>query len=83
MNNETVDKAIVLENHEPLWFKVFGTLLRLIVPLVFLATGLILLYLALPGWSLIIGIPSIVFGIVFLLYTYDELSSQSNIHNND
>ncbi len=53
-------------------------IIKLLIPLIFLTTGLALLYLAIPGWSLIVGIPSVIFGIVFLLYTYDEISSQSN-----
>lgn len=48
------------------------------MPFMFLATGLILLYIAIPGWGLIIGIPSTVFGIVFLLYTYDDMIGQIN-----
>jgi hypothetical protein len=55
------------------WMKALKLILQVIVPLAFLATGLILLFLAIPGWSLIIGIPSTVFGIIFLIYTYDML----------
>jgi hypothetical protein len=63
--------------------KVFKMVLKIVIPMIFLATGLILLFLVIPGWSLILGIPSIVFGIVFLLYSYDDMSSQSDIHDND
>lgn len=61
---------------DPTGLKMFKMILKVIVPVIFLTTGLVLLFLALPGWSLILGIPSTVFGIVFLLYTYDELSSR-------
>lgn len=44
----------------------------------FLSTGLILLYLAIPGWSLVLGLPAIIFGIVFLLYAYDSITGQIN-----
>ena len=81
MNNETLDKGRVLKNSQPLWFKTFGILMKFLVPITFLGTGLILLYLSLPGWSLIIGIPSITFGIVFLLYSYDELCCQGNFED--
>jgi hypothetical protein len=66
-----------------IWFKAFKLILKLIIPLVFLATGLILFYLSIPGWSLILGIPSIIFGITFLIYVYDEIGSQTEIHDND
>ena len=71
------------QNVSPVWFKAFKMVLEIIVPLAFLATGLILLFLAIPGWSLIVGIPSTVFGIVFLLYSYDMLCCQADIHDND
>jgi hypothetical protein len=72
-----------LSRGENTGLKVFKMILKVAIPLIFLATGLTLLYLAIPGWSLIFGIPSIVFGMVFLLYAYDEISSQSNIHDRD
>jgi hypothetical protein len=65
-------------NKNPVWFKAFRMGIRLLMPFMFLATGLTLLYIAVPGWGLIIGIPSTVFGIVFLLYTYDDMTSQIN-----
>jgi hypothetical protein len=46
---------------------------RVVVPIIFLIGGLVLLSFRLPGWSLIIGLPMIIFGIVFLVYTYDEV----------
>jgi hypothetical protein len=78
VDNETLDKTKLLEEKSPFWFKAFRTAVKLLIPLIFLSTGLILLYLTIPGWSLIIGIPSTVFGIVFLLYTYDDITSQVN-----
>lgn len=46
---------------------------RGLIPIIFLAGGVGLLALRLPGWSLILGIPVTIFGVVFLLYTYDEV----------
>lgn len=53
------------------------TIFKIIIPLIFLASGISLLALRIPGWSIIIGLPAIVFGVVFLLYTYDELVSNT------
>lgn len=49
------------------------------IPIVFLIAGLALLALSIPGWSLIIGLPITIFGVVFLLYTYDEVVSKKVI----
>ncbi len=48
-------------------------LFRGIIPIVFLAAGVIILALRMPGWSLLLGIPLTIFGAVFLIYTYDEV----------
>ena len=36
--------------------------------------GLILLALRIPGWSLIFGLPAVVCGFVFLVFTFDDVS---------
>lgn len=48
-------------------------LFRGIIPIVFLAAGVVILALRMPGWSLLLGIPLTIFGAVFLIYTYDEV----------
>lgn len=48
-------------------------LFRGIIPIVFLAAGVIILALRMPGWSLLLGLPLTIFGTVFLIYTYDEV----------
>jgi hypothetical protein len=44
-----------------------------LLPIVLVAGGLVLLALRLSGWSLIFGLPMMVIGVVFIIYTYDEL----------
>jgi len=46
---------------------------RVLIPIVLLAGGLTLLALRIAGWSIIFGLPMVTFGVVFLIYTYDEL----------
>ncbi|TEU01694.1 hypothetical protein E3I18_02520 [Candidatus Woesebacteria bacterium] len=48
-------------------------LFRGIIPIVFLAAGVVILTLRMPGWSLLLGLPLTIFGTVFLIYTYDEV----------
>ena len=48
---------------------------RVLIPIVLLGGGLTLLALRIAGWSIIFGLPMITFGVVFLIYTYDELAS--------
>ena len=48
-------------------------LFRGIIPIVFLAAGVVVLALRMPGWSLLLGLPLTIFGAVFLIYTYDEV----------
>jgi hypothetical protein len=49
---------------------------RGIIPIVFLISGIALLGLRISGWGTILGIPLVVFGSVFLIYTYDEVVSK-------
>lgn len=48
---------------------------RVLIPIVLLVGGLALLALRIAGWSIIFGLPMVTFGVVFLIYTYDELVS--------
>jgi len=47
------------------------------IPIVMLIGGLVLLGMRLPGWGLFIGLPLVIIGSVFLIYTYDEISKSS------
>lgn len=38
--------------------------------------------LRLPGWSIILGLPMVIIGIVFLIYTYDEVMSNKDPYEN-
>jgi len=46
---------------------------RIIIPIIMFIGGIIILSLHLPGWSIILGLPVSMFGIVFIIYTYDEV----------
>lgn len=49
-----------------------NTLLITFLPLVLVIGGAIILISKIPGWSLILGLPMVVIGVVFLIYAYDE-----------
>lgn len=50
-------------------------ILKAVVPMLILGAGLILLVMRLPGWGIILGLPMVIIGVVFLIYTYDEVVS--------
>lgn len=52
-----------------------------LIPIVFLAAGVSVLFLRIPGWSILLGAPLTIFGAVFLIFTYDEVVS-SHIYAN-
>ncbi|MDO8341410.1 MAG: hypothetical protein Q7T59_05550 [Candidatus Woesebacteria bacterium] len=49
--------------------------LKTVVPIFILIGGIALLTLRIAGWSIIFGLPMVVIGVVFLIYTYDEIVS--------
>lgn len=51
-------------------------ILKSIVPIVLLISGVIVFTARFPGWSLLIGLPMIVISTVFLIFTYDDLSQK-------
>ena len=51
--------------------------LKTVVPIFILIGGIALLTLRIAGWSIIFGLPMVVIGVVFLIYTYDEIVSSS------
>ena len=55
--------------------KIIKLVLKTIVPVFILGTGLFLLTMKLPGWGIILGLPMTIIGVVFLIYTYDEVVS--------
>lgn len=38
--------------------------------------GIVLLFLRIPGWSLIVGLPAVQIGLVFLIFSYDRMASK-------
>ncbi|MFC1710271.1 hypothetical protein ACFL0F_01240 [Patescibacteria group bacterium] len=66
------DKNQLKEEHQ---ITIVRLVLRGVLPVILLISGLYLLTLRLAGWSIIFGIPMIIIGTVFLIYTYDEIVS--------
>lgn len=69
---------------EDQWYhreKLMLLLLRVIASLTLLIAGITLLALRIPGWGLILGLPMIIFGSVFIIYTYDEVLSRHVGHD--
>ncbi len=56
----------------------FQLFLETFIPFTILAGGLVLLVLKIGGWSIILGIPMVVMGVVFLVYSYDSLTSSQD-----
>lgn len=51
-------------------------LLRVFVSVCLLISGIVILALRIPGWGIILGLPLVIFGSVFIIYTYDEVLSR-------
>lgn len=47
-----------------------------LIPIILLASGITLLALRITGWSLILGLPITVIGVVFLIAVYDDIVSR-------
>lgn len=52
-------------------------LMRVLIPIILLVTGIMLLFLKIPGWSVIVGLPLVVVGSLFLIYIYDSVLSDN------
>lgn len=77
MKTDTEKEEVRFEHIEYL----ITLLLKIIGPVVLLASGLALLALRIAGWSIILGLPMVVIGVVFMIYTYDEILSKRLDHN--
>jgi hypothetical protein len=60
-------------NKSSLWHFV----LQVIICLCLLGGGIIILALRIPGWSLLIGLPLILFGVIFLIFTLDAVARKN------
>lgn len=78
-----------LINDEEVKFEHLQSLIILLVkvagPGMMVITGLILLALRIAGWSLILGLPTTIIGIVLLIYIYDDIITKKIglEHNHD
>ena len=59
--------------------KIIKLIFRGLLPVVLLLSGIVLLSLRIAGWSIIFGLPMVVIGVVFLIYTYDEVVSKKTV----
>lgn len=78
-NTVTSDIEVRFEHQEALTVLV----IKILAPFAMMVCGLILLALRLAGWSIIIGLPITIIGIVLLIYAYDEIVSKKIVHNHD
>lgn len=51
-------------------------ILKIILPVILLISGLVVFTSRIPGWSILIGLPMMVVSTVFIIYIYDELSQK-------
>ena len=49
---------------------------KCMIPIFLLLSGIVILVIRIPGWSLLLGLPLVVLGTVFTVYTYDGLVGQ-------
>jgi hypothetical protein len=59
-------------NKSSLW----NFVLQIIICLSLLGGGIIILALRIAGWSLLIGLPTVILGIIFLIFTLDNLARE-------
>ena len=53
--------------------EVIKLVFRGLLPIFLMIGGMLLLFLRISGWSIILGLPMLIMGTVFLIYTYDEV----------
>ena len=77
--NKKINESISSKNREDNWYhseRLVLIILRVFACVAFLIGGLVLLALRIAGWSIIFGLPMVIFGSVFMIYTYDEVLSR-------
>ena len=55
-------------------------ILRFLIPTILLISGIVLLTFSYSPWGTIIGFPMLIIGVVFLIYTYDEVICKETIN---
>lgn len=71
--NEMIDNKVHFEEKGQNAEGIIRLVLKGLLPVVLVFSGLALLYLNLSGWSIILGLPMLVIGSVFIIYTYDDI----------
>jgi len=72
-DNKLMDRSNVIQ----LQIHLVKVICRSAIPVILLLMGVVVLVLRIPGWSLFLGLPLVVLGAVFTVYTYDHLVSKS------
>lgn len=44
-----------------------------LIPVLLVVAGVVILVLGIEGWSVLLGIPITVIGVIMMIYTYDEM----------
>ena len=52
-------------------------ILQIIISLSLLGGGIVILALRIPGWSLLMGLPPILLGVIFLIFTIDAVARKN------
>jgi len=47
-----------------------------LIPIVLVLGGIAILALRIQGWSLFLGLPMVVIGVIIMIYTYDEIAQK-------
>ena len=58
-------------------YMVLRSLIPFFIGIILMICGVWLLTLPLPGWKLILGLPSVQIGIVILIFVFDDLTKRS------
>lgn len=81
------DKEAEFKAKEHDWYHksmLIGIVLRVVVAMGLLVSGIVVMAMRTGVWGIIFGLPMIVFGSVFMIYTYDEvLSKNFTLHSKD
>ena len=52
-------------------------ILQIVICLALLGAGIVILALRIPGWSLLVGLPLIILGVIFLIFTIDAVARKN------
>ena len=53
--------------------KIVKLIFKGVIPIVLIVCGVALLFAKIPGWGVLLGLPMVVMGTIFMIYAYDEM----------